>query len=442
MKTKFNKTGKNNFFNIGILIKKNLEFTFLLFTALTVIMLVQIFNYIKDQKKNHFFDTLNNLYFEKTLHTTISNLNPKFVDIEHKVLQGENFTGILEKYEISKKEIEKIRKVLSKKENLKNLKNGQIIKFTLDLGSSNKIFDLYYPSSRTKKIQLTKDLKSGNFKYEEVITNLNKKVLYKEAKISKSLYSTAVKLDVKPNIIVEFARIYGFQIDFQRDIRKNDIFQIMYEVFQDDKEKTFETGKILYANMILRGQQNELYYFDKKNFEGHYDKNGKSAKKALMKTPINGARLSSSFGMRKHPILGFNKMHKGTDFAAPEGTPIMASGDGKIIRARWCGGGGNCVKIKHNSTYSTVYAHLSKFGSGIKEGRRVKQGRIIGYVGSTGMSTGPHLHYEVIENGKKINSQKLKLPSGKTLTKKNRELFEVIRIKTNVIKSEIIDKEY
>ena len=442
MKTKFNKTGKNNFFNIGILIKKNLEFTFLLFTALTVIILVQIFNYIKDQKKNHFFDTLNNLYFEKTLHSTISNLNPKFVDIEHKVLQGENFTGILEKYEVSKKEIEKIRKVLSKKENLKNLKNGQIIKFTLDLGSSNKIFDLYYPSSRTKKIKLAKDLKSDNFKYEEVITNLNKKVLYKEAKISKSLYSTAVKLDVKPNIIVEFARIYGFQIDFQRDIRKNDIFQIMYEVFQDDKEKIFETGKILYANMILRGQQNELYYFDKKNFEGHYDKNGKSAKKALMKTPINGARLSSSFGMRKHPILGFNKMHKGTDFAAPEGTPVMASGDGKIIRARWCGGGGNCVKIKHNSTYSTVYAHLSKFGPGIKEGRRVKQGRIIGYVGSTGMSTGPHLHYEVIENGKKINSQKLKLPSGKTLTKKNRELFEVIRIKTNVTKSEIIDKEY
>ena len=442
MKTKFNKTGKNNFFNIGILIKKNLEFTFLLFTALTVIILVQIFNYIKDQKKNHFFDTLNNLYFEKTLHSTINNLNPKFVDIEHKVLQGESFTGILEKYEVSKKEIEKIRKVLSKKENLKNLKNGQIIKFTLDLGSSNKIFDLYYPSSRTKKIKLAKDLKSDNFKYEEVITNLNKKVLYKEAKISKSLYSTAVKLDVKPNIIVEFARIYGFQIDFQRDIRKNDIFQIMYEVFQDDKEKTFETGKILYANMILRGQQNELYYFDKKNFEGHYDKNGKSAKKALMKTPINGARLSSSFGMRKHPILGFNKMHKGTDFAAPEGTPVMASGDGKIIRARWCGGGGNCVKIKHNSTYSTVYAHLSKFGPGIKEGRRVKQGRIIGYVGSTGMSTGPHLHYEVIENGKKINSQKLKLPSGKTLTKKNRELFEVIRIKTNVTKSEIIDKEY
>jgi len=168
---------------------------------------------------------------------------------------------------------------------------------------------------------------------------------------------------------------------------------------------------------------------------------GKSVKKALMKTPINGARLSSSFGMRKHPILGYNKMHKGTDFAAKEGTPVMASGDGKIIRARWCGGGGNCIKIKHNSTYSTVYAHLSKFASGIKEGVRVKQGRIIGFVGSTGMSTGPHLHYEVIKNGKRINSQTLKLPSGKILTGKDRTQFEVAKIKIDVLKSEIIAKK-
>ena len=176
----------------------------------------------------------------------------------------------------------------------------------------------------------------------------------------------------------------------------------------------------------------------KKKNEGHYDVNGKSIKKALMKTPINGARLSSSFGMRKHPIDGFNKMHRGTDFAAPMGTPIMASGDGVIIRAKWCGGGGNCIKIKHNSTYQTVYAHMSKFANGMRVGRRVKQGQVIGYVGSTGKSTGPHLHYEVIENGKKINSQTLKLPSGKILKGKSRELFEVKRIKTDVLKSELI----
>jgi len=159
-----------------------------------------------------------------------------------------------------------------------------------------------------------------------------------------------------------------------------------------------------------------------------------------MKTPINGARLSSSFGNRKHPILGYTKLHTGTDFAAPTGTPIMASGSGIIKKAGWCGGGGNCVKIRHNSTYSTVYAHMSKFARGIKKGVRVNQAQIIGYVGSTGMSTGPHLHYEVIKNGKKINSQTLKLPSGKKLDGKLREDFELTKIKINVLKSELINK--
>jgi len=157
-----------------------------------------------------------------------------------------------------------------------------------------------------------------------------------------------------------------------------------------------------------------------------------------MKTPINGARLSSAFGMRKHPIDGYNKMHRGTDFAAPSGTSIMASGDGIITRAKWCGGGGNCIKIKHNSTYETVYAHMKNFARGIKVGLRVKQGQIIGYVGSTGKSTGPHLHYEVLKSGKKINSQKLKLPSGKIISGKERVLFEIEKIKLDVLKSELI----
>ena len=165
---------------------------------------------------------------------------------------------------------------------------------------------------------------------------------------------------------------------------------------------------------------------------------GKSVEKALMKTPINGARLSSPFGMRKHPILGYNKKHLGTDFAAPMGTPIMASGSGTVVLAKWCGGGGNCVKIKHNSTYETVYAHMKSFAKGIRAGKKVKQGQVIGYVGSTGMSTGPHLHYEVIVNGKKVNSQTLKLPSGKTLKGDERKLFEIHRIKTDVLVAEIM----
>ena len=190
--------------------------------------------------------------------------------------------------------------------------------------------------------------------------------------------------------------------------------------------------------MSVNKREIALYkYGDDKDY-GYFDINGKSVEKALMKTPINGARLSSSFGMRKHPISGFTKMHQGTDFAAPMGTPIMASGSGTIVLAKWCGGGGNCIKIKHNSTYSTVYAHMKNFAKGMRPGKKVRQGQIIGYVGSTGISTGPHLHYEVIVNNKKVNSQKLKLPSGKVLKEKQRQEFEVNRIKTDVLIAELL----
>ncbi|MDC3042824.1 M23 family metallopeptidase, partial [Candidatus Pelagibacter sp.] len=287
-------------------------------------------------------------------------------------------------------------------------------------------------------IFLERNIEEDNFNEEIISIKLEKKIVYKENLILQSLYKSATDENIPANIIIEFAGIYGFQVDFQRDIRKQDKFQIMFEIFLNERKEIVETGKILFANLKLSGQDNNLYHFDKYGSEGHYDQNGKSVKKALMKTPINGARLSSPFGMRKHPIDGFNKMHRGTDFAAPIGTPIMASGDGVVKKAGWCGGGGNCVKIKHNSTYQTVYAHMSKFARGIKKGVRVKQGQIIGYVGSTGKSTGPHLHYEVIVNGKKVNSQKLKLPSGKILKGKDRKLFETRKIKLDILKSEKI----
>ena len=429
---------KLKLFKIQRIIKKNLEFAFLLLTIIVTILSVRIYNVNKNVINQNYINLINNTYFQKSIKHVFDNLKPKFIDITHKVSKGETFNKILNNYKIPKSEIQKIIKILSKENKLNNLKTNQIIIFTIDQSENNKITNLLFPVSRTKKIQLTRDSISENFKKKEIVTNLNKKIIFQEGKILKSLYKTAIDLGIQANVIIEFARIYGFQVDFQRDIRKGDNFQIMYEVFEDDEGKIFETGNVIFADLILRNQKNTLYYFDKKNSAGHYDKNGKSVKKALMKTPINGARLSSSFGMRKHPIDGYNKLHKGTDFAAPLGTPIMASGDGKIIRAKWCGGGGNCIKIKHNSTYSTIYAHMSKFAVGIKNGVRVKQGQIIGYVGSTGKSTGPHLHYEVIKNGKKINSQKLKLPSGKILAGKDRELFEINRIKLDVLKSELI----
>ena len=422
-------------------LKNNLKKNFEIFGLISIIIITAIFtslfNYKKNLSNNAYNSFVDNIYFKKTLNHIIENLDPKYKKIKHKIKPGETFDKILENYAIEKNEIIKIKNSLKKKVNLNKLNTNQIILFTINK-TNNKIEEFTYQTSNTQKIFLKRDFEKDSFNDQILSIQLEKEIVYKENIIQQSLYSAATDENIPANTIIEFARIYGFQVDFQRDIRKKDKFQIMYEIFLNEKKEIVETGEILFANLKLSGQDNSLYYFDDKDNEGHYDKNGKSVKKALMKTPINGARLSSPFGMRKHPIDGFNKMHRGTDFAAPMGTPIMASGDGVIKKAGWCGGGGNCVKIKHNSTYQTIYAHMSKFARGIKTGVRVKQGQTIGYVGSTGKSTGPHLHYEVIVNGKKVNSQTLKLPSGKILKDKDRKLFETNKIKIDVLKSEKI----
>ena len=420
-------------------INKANEIFFLSLLVIVTIISTTYYNYNKKKIYNNYKNAIDNVYFKKSLNYLFYSLEPRFKKIYHKISGGETFENILKEYSVDIKEINEIRKKLKGKININKLKKGQKIQFTLDQ-SKNSIKDFVLVISSTEKIYLTRDLETDKFNQKVLISNLNREVVYKENIILQSLYRAASFENVPVNVIIEFARIYGFQVDFQRDIRKKDSFQIMYEVFKDEKGKVIETGDILFANLTLSGQQNDLYLFDTKveNSKGHYDKNGKSVQKALMKTPINGARLSSSFGMRKHPIDGYNKMHKGTDFAAPMGTPIMASGNGIIKKAGWCGGGGNCIVIRHNSTYQTVYAHMSKFAQGIRSGVRVKQGQTIGYVGSTGKSTGPHLHYEVIINGERINSQTLKLPSGKILKGKEREVFETQKIKLNVLKSEKI----
>jgi len=422
--------------NLKNKIRKNINIFSLIFLITVTVASTSYFNFKKNntQKYNNLID---NIYFKKTLNHIINGLEPKYKKVKHKIKAGETFDKILESYLIEKSEIIKIKKSLKNKVNLNQLNTKQIIQFNLDK-TNNKIDEFIYQTSNTQKIFLKRNIKDDKFSEEILLIKLKKKIVYKENIILQSLYKAANDQNIPANTIIEFARIYGFQVDFQRDVRKQDKFQIMYETFLNEKNDLVEVGEILFANLKLSGQDNSLYYFDKLGSEGHYDKNGKSVKKALMKTPINGARLSSPFGMRKHPIDGFNKMHRGTDFAAPMGTPIMASGDGVVKKAGWCGGGGNCVKIRHNSTYQTIYAHMSKFARGIKNGVRVKQGQTIGYVGSTGKSTGPHLHYEVIVNGKKVNSQKLKLPSGKILKGKERKIFETKKIKLDVLKSEKI----
>ena len=418
-------------------IKKNTELFALGLLVIFVVLTTSYYNFSKKNTEQNINNLLDNIYLEKTVKHLFNKLEPKFKKIEHKVKSGETVKKILENYSIQENEINILTNKLSKNVNLGKINKNQIIQITIDQ-SKNKVSELIYPISKTKRIILSKNIETGKFDEKTLVTELTKKILYKENTILQSLYKSARKVDIPPNVIVEFARIYGFQIDFQRDIRKKDTFQLMYEVFLDDEKEIIEVGEILFANLNISGNDNFLYHYNEKNNKGHYDENGKSIKKTLMKTPINGARLSSSYGMRKHPIDGFNKMHRGTDFAAPMGTPIMASGDGIVIKAGWCGGGGNCIKIKHNTVYQTVYAHMSKFANNIKSGTKVKQSQIIGYVGSTGKSTGPHLHYEVIENGKRINSQTLKLPSGKVLKGKQRKMFEIEKIKLNVMKSEKI----
>ena len=429
-----------NFIQLKIvsIVKKNLEIFLLIFLLIITIFITQFYNFNTKKIEKDYLQIFRNSYFKKTVNYFFTNLKPKFENVEYKIKTGDNLVNILNNLSVNEKDIKKIVKLLKNTE-AQNLIENQTLKLTIENNENFKgISNILIPVSKSRKLEIYKGLKNNEFVKREIVTNLEKKIILKEGIIKSSLYRSATKENIDPNIIIEFARLYGFQVDFQRDIRKNDSFQIIYEIFVDENGKIFENGNIIYANLMLRGQLNQLYYFPKKNFDGHYDENGKSVKKALMKTPINGARLSSSFGMRKHPILGYNKMHRGTDFAAPEGTPIMASGDGVIIKAGWCGGGGNCVKIKHNKTYQTVYAHMKNFSNISIPGNRVKQGQIIGYVGSTGLSTGPHLHYEVIENGKKINSQLLKLPPGKSLDGTSRKQFEIVRIKTDVLKSDLV----
>ena len=242
------------------------------------------------------------------------------------------------------------------------------------------------------------------------------KTLVKGTIIS-SLYATALKSGMSENTLLDMISLLGFSIDFQREIRQGDSFQVLYTREIDIlNNKIIKTKPISYVSITLSGKKlNYFNYNDKYGLPQYYDENGKSSKRTIMKTPINGARLSSKYGARKHPVLGYTKMHRGLDFAAPSGTPVFAAGDGVIEKAGWNGSYGKFIKIRHTSTYKTAYAHLSGFHKNIRVGKRVLQGKTIGYVGTTGRSTGPHLHYEVLRNNKQVNPMNIKLPAGKNI---------------------------
>ena len=338
--------------------------------------------------------------------------------------EGETFTGALKQADLQDDEINDVVNIISKKIDLRKLKVGTLIETYTKSVNDKKIINeiIIYPDIE-KKIYVKKV--NNKFVAGEDKKKLFSKLKLYEVEIHNSIYESLKKIDTPDEIIMEFVQLYSFDIDFQRDIRKGNKIKIFFEIYTDSQNNYIKSGNINFSEIILDDESYELYRFQSEGdeFVEYFNSDGKSATKALMKTPINGARLSSGFGMRKHPILGYNKKHQGVDFAAPTGTPIMAAGTGHIEFVGNNGGAGKYIRIKHLNGYKTSYSHLSKYASGIQKNVKVRQGQVIGYVGNTGLSTGPHLHYEVIFNGKRINPMKMKLPSGKQLKDKNLEIF-------------------
>ena len=352
--------------------------------------------------------------------------------------EGETFTGALKQADLQDDEINDVVNIISKKIDLRKLNVGTLIETYTKSVNDKKIINeiIIYPDIE-KKIYVKKV--NNKFVAGEDKKKLFSKLKLYEVEIHNSIYESLKKIDTPDEIIMEFVQLYSFDIDFQRDIRKGNKIKIFFEIYTDSQNNYIKSGNIYFSEIILNDETYELYRFQSEGdeFVEYFDGDGKSATKALMKTPINGARLSSGFGMRKHPILGYNKKHQGVDFAAPTGTPIMAAGTGHIEFVGNNGGAGKYIRIRHLNGYKTSYSHLSKYASGIQKNVKVRQGQVIGYVGNTGLSTGPHLHYEVIFNGKRINPMKMKLPSGKQLKDKNLEIFLAEKERINAEVSEL-----
>ncbi|MBO6826359.1 MAG: peptidoglycan DD-metalloendopeptidase family protein [Sneathiella sp.] len=259
--------------------------------------------------------------------------------------------------------------------------------------------------------------KEDGFSIEETVISLEKEMARAEGVIENSLFLAASKAGLPTRVILDLIRIYSYDVDFQREIQTGDKFEVFFERFVDKDGNPLKEGNVQYAALTLSGEKIALYRYQTPDDKlvDYYSPLGQSVRKTLMRTPIDGARLTSGFGKRKHPILGYTKMHRGADFGAPRGTPIMAAGDGVIEMAGRNGAYGNYVRIRHTDSYKTAYAHMKGFAKGMRKGKRVKQGQTIGYVGTTGRSTGPHLHYEVLKNGRQINPLSVKLPAGRKL---------------------------
>jgi murein DD-endopeptidase MepM/ murein hydrolase activator NlpD len=362
------------------------------------------------------------------------------------VLRNETLSGVLDRLGAPREEANGAVFAASQLTDLRDMRPGDDVTAWLEtnpMDGSVRLMGVSIRPEAETQVLISRGL-DGAWTSHELKAKLSPGIDYVSGDVDQSIYQTATGLGAGDQQVVDFADIFGYDIDFQREVRPGDHFGILYETYEDERGQSVKTGNVLMATMDASALTKTFYRF-KPSDDGvvdYFDENGQSAKKFLMKTPINGARLSSGFGNRKHPILGYTKLHKGTDFAAPTGTPIYAAGNGKLVSYGPFSTFGNYAKIEHANGYTTAYAHMSRYAKGLKRGSYVKQGQVIGYVGTTGRSTGPHLHYEVYVGGKAVNAMKLKLPTGRKLSGAQLEAFKAEQARIDAIRdAEIVEKQ-
>ena len=372
----------------------------------------------KDQELENNLITVKDFLFNQ--------FNSGVTKVELKVRNGDSIQRILYDQKISPADVNNVINALRREYNIGALRNDQKVYLIIKREKNGNFVSrltVNIDNITSVHVFLNKDNVYETRRVTKILTKKNHLV---ETTIDRGIYRTAKQSGIENSIVAQFARLYGFEVDFQRDLKKNDKIKIFYERYLDDDGVSQRTGNIIYSEITNVERNIILYRYEYPNGSiAYFTPEGKSIEKSLMRTPINGAKLSSRYGFRIHPILGYNQMHQGTDFAAPIGTPVMASGAGTVEYSGWKGGYGKFISIRHSAVYQTNYAHLQDYAKGIRRGAKVQQGQVIGYLGSTGSSTGPHLHYEVIVNGKKENSQTLKLPSAAPLEGNNKNFFEI-----------------
>jgi murein DD-endopeptidase MepM/ murein hydrolase activator NlpD len=348
---------------------------------------------------------------------------------------GDTLAGMLMRAGIRQSEIAAAIEALREYYNPRHIRPGNEIRVTFTPDSIEfktsptlgQLRGLAISPEFDRQITVTRAI-DGTYSSNEREKVLTRSLIRAEGTIKSSLYVDGLKAGLSASVLVDLIRVYSWDVDFQRGIHPGDGFEVMFEQLYEADSGTKVNGDIVYAALTLQGVRHPIYRHKAvKSGVEYFDEQGKSAKKALMRTPINGARLSSGFGRRKHPILGYTRMHRGLDFAAPRGTPIYAAGNGILEVAGRKGAYGNYIRIRHNGTYKTAYGHMKSLARGMRKGKRVRQGQVIGYVGTTGRSTGPHLHYEILKGGRQVNPRRLKMPSGRQLKSSELLRFKLMR---------------